>query len=67
MSSAARAAQPACACAAPMELPAPVSGQRHEIGSPVGRLTYYSAGPETDGGLPPLLLDPQHQCRGFSL
>jgi pimeloyl-ACP methyl ester carboxylesterase len=39
-----------------MELPAPVSGQRHEIGSPVGRLTWYSAGPETDGGLPPLLL-----------
>ncbi len=27
------------------ELPAPVSGQRHEIGSPVGRLTYYAAGP----------------------
>ena len=38
------------------ELPAPVSGQRHEIGSPVGRLTYYSASPETDGKLPPLLL-----------
>jgi pimeloyl-ACP methyl ester carboxylesterase len=38
------------------ELPAPVSGQRHEVGSPVGRLTYYSAGPETAKGLPPLLL-----------
>ena len=38
------------------ELPAPVSGQRHEIGSPVGRLTWYSAGPETDAVLPPLLL-----------
>ena len=29
------------------EFPAPVSGQRHEIGSAVGRLTYYSASPET--------------------
>ena len=38
------------------ELPAPVSGQRHEIGSPVGRLTYYSAGPEADADYPPLLL-----------
>ena len=38
------------------ELPAPVSGQRHEIGSPVGRLTYYSAGPEIPGKFPPLLL-----------
>lgn len=38
------------------ELPAPVSGQRHEIGSPVGRLTYYSAGPEAPGKFPPLLL-----------
>ena len=38
------------------ELPAPVSGQRHEIGSAVGRLTYYSAAPETGGELPPLLL-----------
>lgn len=38
------------------ELPAPVSGQRHEIGSPVGRLTYYSAGPDIAGHLPPLLL-----------
>jgi hypothetical protein len=38
------------------ELPAPVSGQRHEIGSPVGRLTYYSAAPEADGHFPPLLL-----------
>jgi pimeloyl-ACP methyl ester carboxylesterase len=38
------------------ELPAPVSGQRHEIGSAAGRLTYYAAGPEHDGRLPPLLL-----------
>jgi pimeloyl-ACP methyl ester carboxylesterase len=38
------------------ELPAPVSGQRHEIGSTVGRLTYYSAGPEIPGKFPPLLL-----------
>jgi len=38
------------------ELPAPVSGQRYEIASPVGRLTYYSARPETPGQLPPLLL-----------
>jgi pimeloyl-ACP methyl ester carboxylesterase len=37
-------------------LPAPVSGQRHEIGSPVGRLTYYAASPETAGNAPPLLL-----------
>jgi alpha-beta hydrolase superfamily lysophospholipase len=38
------------------ELPAPVSGQRHEMASPAGRLTYYSAAPDTDSGLPPLLL-----------
>ncbi len=38
------------------ELPAPVSGQCHEIGSPVGRLTYYSAGPDAPSGAPPLLL-----------
>jgi pimeloyl-ACP methyl ester carboxylesterase len=38
------------------ELPAPVSGQRHEIASPVGRLTYYSAAPESGGPFPPLLL-----------
>jgi pimeloyl-ACP methyl ester carboxylesterase len=38
------------------ELPAPVSGQRHEIGGPVGRLTYYSGVPQTDGQFPPLLL-----------
>ena len=38
------------------ELPAPVSGQRHEVGSPVGRLTYYSAAPQTSGQFPPLLL-----------
>jgi alpha-beta hydrolase superfamily lysophospholipase len=40
----------------PLELPAAVSGQCHEIGSPVGRLSWYSAGPKTDDGLPPLLL-----------
>jgi pimeloyl-ACP methyl ester carboxylesterase len=38
------------------ELPAPVSGQRHEIGSPLGRLTYYSVSPEVESGFPPLLL-----------
>jgi hypothetical protein len=38
------------------ELPAPVSGQRHELGGTVGRLTYYSAAPEADGLFPPLLL-----------
>jgi pimeloyl-ACP methyl ester carboxylesterase len=38
------------------ELPAPVSGQRHEIGSPVGRLTYYAAGPDAQSEAPPLLL-----------
>ena len=38
------------------ELPAPVSGQRHEIGSPVGRLTYYAAGPMRRASAPPLLL-----------
>jgi pimeloyl-ACP methyl ester carboxylesterase len=38
------------------ELPAPVSGQRHEIGSPVGRLTYYAAGPDAQSNAPPLLL-----------
>ena len=37
-------------------LPAPVSGQRYDIGSPVGRLTYYSASPEGGSPLPPLLL-----------
>jgi pimeloyl-ACP methyl ester carboxylesterase len=37
-------------------LPAPVSGQRHEIGSPVGRLTYYAATPEGGSQRPPLLL-----------
>ena len=38
------------------ELPAPVSGQRHEIASSVGRLTYYSAGPAAESKLPPMLL-----------
>jgi len=36
--------------------PVPVSGQRHEIGSPVGRLTYYAAAPEAESTAPPLLL-----------
>ena len=38
------------------EFPAPVSGQRHEIASAVGRLTYYSAAPLAGSKLPPLLL-----------
>ena len=38
------------------ELPAPVSGQSHEIGSPVGRLTYYAAGPDAQSEGSPLLL-----------
>ena len=38
------------------EFPIPVSGQRHEIGSAVGRLTYYSASPEKPGEFPPMLL-----------
>jgi pimeloyl-ACP methyl ester carboxylesterase len=38
------------------ELPAPVSGQRHEFGTPFGRLTYYAAGPEAESHVPPLLL-----------
>jgi pimeloyl-ACP methyl ester carboxylesterase len=38
------------------EFPVPVSGQRHEIGSAVGRLTYYSASPETPGQFSPMLL-----------
>jgi pimeloyl-ACP methyl ester carboxylesterase len=38
------------------ELSAPVSGQRHEIGSPVGRLTYYAAGPDAQSEASPLLL-----------
>ena len=37
-------------------LPAPVSGQRHEIGSPVGRLSYYAASPAADSKKPPMLL-----------
>ena len=44
------------ASAGAAELPAPVSGQRHELASPVGRLTYYSAGPDHSGAFPPLLL-----------
>ena len=54
MSAAAPAIDPAALRGAE-ELPAPVSGQRHEIGSTVGRLTYYSAGPERPGKFPPLL------------
>jgi pimeloyl-ACP methyl ester carboxylesterase len=38
------------------DLPAPVSGQRHEIASAIGRLTYYAASPEGGSALPPLLL-----------
>ena len=38
------------------ELPAPVSGQRHEIGSRFGRLTYFAAGPEAESQAPPMLL-----------
>jgi pimeloyl-ACP methyl ester carboxylesterase len=36
--------------------PAPVSGQRHEIASAVGRLTYYSAATRVESKSPPLLL-----------
>lgn len=50
------AARPTSPARADRELPAPVSGQRHEISSPVGRLTYYSAGPAVSTGAPPLLL-----------
>jgi pimeloyl-ACP methyl ester carboxylesterase len=38
------------------EFPAAVSGQRHEIASAVGRLTYYSAAPQAQSKWPPLLL-----------
>ena len=59
MSAAAPAISPvALRCAD--ELPAPVSGQRHEIGSPVGRLTYYSAGPEIAGQVSAAAADSQH-------
>lgn len=37
-------------------LPFPVSGQRHEIVSPVGRLSYFSARPGSGPVAPPLLL-----------
>ncbi len=37
-------------------LPAPVSGQRHEVGSMVGRLTYYSASTGSRDADSPLLL-----------
>jgi pimeloyl-ACP methyl ester carboxylesterase len=50
------AAKPVDAKGTMGELPAPVSGQRHEIGSAVGRLTYYSASPDAASALPPLLL-----------
>ena len=40
----------------PPELPAPVSGQRHEFQSPVGRLTYYAASTGSEVGDAPLLL-----------
>ena len=38
------------------ELLAPVSGQRHEFQSPVGRLTYYAASSGSEIGDPPLQL-----------
>jgi pimeloyl-ACP methyl ester carboxylesterase len=38
------------------DLPAPVSGQRHEIGSSIGRLAYYASSSAAGGGMPPLLL-----------
>ncbi len=44
------------ASATPPELPAPVSGQRHEFQSPVGRLTYYAASTGSEVGDAPLLL-----------
>jgi pimeloyl-ACP methyl ester carboxylesterase len=37
-------------------LPAPVSGQHHEIDSPAGRLSYWTAAPETATTTTPLLL-----------
>ena len=39
-----------------IDLPPPVSGQRHEFESKVGRLTYYSASTGSEVGDPPLLL-----------
>lgn len=38
------------------ELPPPVSGQRHDVQTPAGRLTYYSASAGNTPGDPPLLL-----------
>jgi pimeloyl-ACP methyl ester carboxylesterase len=55
MNAAAPAASPVALRSAD-EFPAPVSGQRHEIASTVGRLTYYSAAPLAGSKLPPLLL-----------
>ena len=55
MSAAAPAAS-AVASSNAVELPAPVSGQRHEIASGAGRITYYSAGLQADSKWPPLLL-----------
>jgi pimeloyl-ACP methyl ester carboxylesterase len=55
MTAAAPSVRPSVALSAD-GLPAPVSGQRHEIGSPIGRLTYYAATPEAGSKLPPLLL-----------
>jgi pimeloyl-ACP methyl ester carboxylesterase len=40
----------------PSQFSAPVSGQRHEIASAVGLLTWYSAGPQAESRWPPLLL-----------
>jgi pimeloyl-ACP methyl ester carboxylesterase len=39
-----------------IDLPPPVSGQRHEIESKVGRLTYYAASTGSEVGDPPLLM-----------
>ena len=44
------------ASSTPAELPAPVSGQRHEFQSPAGRLTYYAASTGSEIGDAPLLL-----------
>jgi pimeloyl-ACP methyl ester carboxylesterase len=42
--------------AEPISLPAAVSGERRELGSSAGRLSYYCQGPAADTGTLPLLL-----------
>jgi pimeloyl-ACP methyl ester carboxylesterase len=42
--------------ATPADLPAPVSGERHDIDSFAGRLTYWATTPETGAAQTPLLL-----------